>query len=88
MNNRSLLFDFTIVWNLCTAAVRSDILVLVHRLICVVVSQMLKLMSKVEDLYTKYFSDGDHKKAVSELRPTRKQGTHRTTYFLGRQGGH
>lgn len=53
------------------------------RIISVMGTQMLKLMSKVEDIYTKYFSDGDRKKAISQLRPIRKQGTHRTTYFLG-----
>jgi len=56
-----------------------------YRIISVMVMQMLKLMSKVEDIYTKYFSGGDHKKAISQLRPTRKQGTHRTTFFLGKK---
>lgn len=45
--------------------------------------QIHKLMSKVEDIYTKHFTEGERKKAISQLRPTRKQGTHRTTFALG-----
>ncbi|KAG0627990.1 hypothetical protein M758_2G242000 [Ceratodon purpureus] len=49
----------------------------------VVSKKIHKLMSKVEDIFTKHFAEGQRKKAVAQLRPTRRQGTHRTTFFLG-----
>ncbi|KAG0606207.1 hypothetical protein M758_9G122400 [Ceratodon purpureus] len=42
-----------------------------------------KLATKVEDIYIKHFADGERKKAMAQLRPVRRQGTHRTTFFLG-----
>ena len=53
------------------------------QVIVMVVTQIHKLMSKVEDIFTKHFAEGQRKKAVAQLRPTRRQGTHRTTFFLG-----
>ncbi|KAG0589663.1 hypothetical protein KC19_1G037800 [Ceratodon purpureus] len=42
-----------------------------------------KLMTKVEEIYTKHFTEGERKKAISHLRPIRKQGSHKTTFFTG-----
>uniref|UniRef100_A0A7I4DLS2 Uncharacterized protein n=1 Tax=Physcomitrium patens TaxID=3218 RepID=A0A7I4DLS2_PHYPA len=49
----------------------------------VISSKVQKLINKVEDIFTNHFSDGVRKKAMSQLRPMRKQGTHRTTFFIG-----
>lgn len=45
--------------------------------------QVHKLMNKVEEIYTKHFTEGVRKKAISHLRPVRKQGSYRTTFFTG-----
>lgn len=42
-----------------------------------------KLMNKVEEIYAKHFTEGVRKKAISQLRPTRQQGSHKTTFFTG-----
>ena len=47
------------------------------------IMQVNKLMTKVEEIYTKHFTEGERKKAISHLRPIRKQGSHKTTFFTG-----
>ena len=40
-------------------------------------------MNKVEEIYAKHFTEGVRKKAISQLRPIRQQGSHKTTFFTG-----
>lgn len=52
-------------------------------IVFLMIAQVHKLMNKVEELYAKHFTDGERKKAISHLRPERKIGSHRTTFFIG-----
>lgn len=45
--------------------------------------QVAKLMAKVEDIFTKHFSDHDRRKAMAQLRPLQQRGGHSVTFFLG-----
>jgi len=47
------------------------------------IMQIHKLAIKVEEMYTKHFANGERKKAMIELRPVRRRGSHWTTFFLG-----
>jgi hypothetical protein len=40
-------------------------------------------MIKVEEIFTKHFSDNDRRKAMTLLRPMQQDGNHTTTFFLG-----
>jgi hypothetical protein len=40
-------------------------------------------MNKIEEIFAKHFTEGVRKKAISQLRPIRQQGSHKTTFFTG-----
>jgi hypothetical protein len=40
-------------------------------------------MIKVEEIFTKHFSDHDRRKAMTLLRPMQQHGNHTTAFFLG-----
>ncbi|CAK9274631.1 unnamed protein product [Sphagnum jensenii] len=45
--------------------------------------KVTELMIKVEEIFTKHFSDNDRRKAMTLLRPMQQDGNHTTTFFLG-----
>ncbi|CAM6047743.1 unnamed protein product [Sphagnum compactum] len=45
--------------------------------------KVTRLMTKVEEIFTKHFSDHDRRKAMTLLRPMQQHGNHTTTFFLG-----
>lgn len=45
--------------------------------------QVSKLMSKVEDIFTKHFADHDRRKAMAQLNPPERRGGQRITFLLG-----
>jgi hypothetical protein len=47
------------------------------------VVQVARLMIKVEEIFTKQFSDNDRRKAMTLLRPMQQYGNQTTTFFLG-----
>jgi hypothetical protein len=46
-------------------------------------AQVTKLITRVEDIFTKHFSHHDRRKAMAQLRPMQQHGGHTTTFFLG-----
>nr|XP_024403762.1 phosphate transporter PHO1-like [Physcomitrium patens] len=42
-----------------------------------------KLMTKVEEIFTKHFADHDRRKAMRQLRPIHQHGGHSITFLLG-----
>lgn len=71
-------YDKTTGWNMSPIYMKE-----VESSYFVTSSKVHKLMNKVEELYAKHFTDGERKKAISHLRPERKIGSHRTTFFIG-----
>ncbi|KAG0558028.1 hypothetical protein KC19_11G174000, partial [Ceratodon purpureus] len=45
--------------------------------------KVTKLMTKVEEIFTKYFADHDRRKAMRQLRPMQQHGGHNITFLLG-----
>ncbi|KAG0563848.1 hypothetical protein KC19_8G064200 [Ceratodon purpureus] len=45
--------------------------------------KVTKLMTKVEEIFTKHFADHDRRKAMAQLRPMQQHGGHSVTYLLG-----
>ncbi|CAM6021946.1 unnamed protein product [Sphagnum balticum] len=45
--------------------------------------KVARLMIKVEEIFTKHFSDSDRRKAMTLLRPMQQHGNQTTTFFLG-----
>lgn len=41
-------------------------------------------MAKVEEIFTKHFSEHDRRKAMAQLRPPQQRGGHNITFFLGK----
>lgn len=46
-------------------------------------TQVTKLMTKVEEIFTKHFADHDRRKAMRQLRPIHQHGGHSITFLLG-----
>lgn len=42
-----------------------------------------RLMDRVERAFIKHFVNGNHRKGMNTLRPTKKRERHRTTFLLG-----
>lgn len=53
------------------------------RVIYLYMSQVTKLMTKVEEIFTKHFADHDRRKAMAQLRPIQQRGGHSITFLLG-----
>ncbi|KAI5056457.1 hypothetical protein GOP47_0028742 [Adiantum capillus-veneris] len=45
--------------------------------------KVVKMMDEVEKIFTNYFTQGDHKKAMTFLRPIQQKSSHTITFFLG-----
>ncbi|MCO5587368.1 hypothetical protein L7F22_041317 [Adiantum nelumboides] len=45
--------------------------------------KIVKMMDEVEKIFTDYFTQGDHKKAMTFLRPIQQKSSHTITFFLG-----
>jgi len=45
--------------------------------------KVTQLMTKVEEIFTKHFSNHDRRKAMQQLRPMHQHGGHSITFFLG-----
>ncbi|KAL6543746.1 Phosphate transporter PHO1 1 [Orobanche gracilis] len=43
----------------------------------------VKLADEVEDIFVKQFAEGDKRKAMKYLKPTRKEESHAVTFFIG-----
>lgn len=49
-----------------------------------VLSQVTKLMERVEATFIKHFANGNHSKGMDTLRPKARRERHTITFFLGK----
>ncbi|CAM6021947.1 unnamed protein product [Sphagnum balticum] len=71
-------YDKVAKWNLAPMYIKE-----VERSYFASSDKVTKLMTKVEDIFTKHFSHHDRRKAMAQLRPMQEHGGHTTTFFLG-----
>jgi SPX domain protein involved in polyphosphate accumulation len=73
-------YDKVVKWNLAPVYIKE-----VERSYFASSDKVTKLMTKVEDIFTKHFSHHDRRKAMAQLRPMQEHGGHTTTFFLGKE---
>jgi hypothetical protein len=71
-------YDKVVKWNLAPMYIKE-----VERSYFASSDKVTKLITRVEDIFTKHFSHHDRRKAMAQLRPMQQHGGHTTTFFLG-----
>ncbi|CAK9228659.1 unnamed protein product [Sphagnum troendelagicum] len=71
-------YDKVVKWNLAPMYIKE-----VERSYFASSDKVTKLITRVEDIFTKHFSHHDRRKAMAQLRPMQEHGGHTTTFFLG-----
>ncbi|KAL7221367.1 hypothetical protein ACSBR1_023344 [Camellia fascicularis] len=71
------------VMNFCFMSVGLNLMLDTSFLLHLMLSQVTRLIERVEATFIKHFSNGNRRKAINTLRQQAKSEKHRMTYFLG-----